>query len=134
VAVDHAWLAAAVVAVIVLIGLVLTFTRAAVRLVAAGGFVVLLVLAGVFAPTFARQAINLVMMAAVIVVLVIWALWYILWTRPRDPRVIARRQAREAAHLVAAQVRKAPPPAPPSPPPPPPASPPSGGEGGSSHA
>jgi uncharacterized membrane protein len=143
VAVGHDWLAAGVVAVIVVIGVLLMFTRAAVRLVAAGGFVVLLVLTGVFAPTFARQAINMVMAAAVIVVLVLWALWYILWTRPRDPRVIARREAREAARLAAAQARAAAPSAPPSPPR---ASPPSGGatgsppaaggggEGGSDHA
>jgi len=119
VAVEHNWLAAGVVSVILVIGIILAFTRVAVRLVASGGFVVLLVLTGVFAPTFARQAINLVMMAAVIVVLVIWVLWYILWTRPRDPRVIARRQVRTA---------------PPAPPSPPPASPPSSGEGGSDHA
>jgi hypothetical protein len=129
VAVDHDWLAAAVVATLLGLGILLMFTRAAVRLVAAGAFVVAVVLAGVFAPTFARQAISFVMFAAVFVVLVLWTLWYILWTRPRDPRVIARREAREAARLAAAQARKAPPP--------PPASPPSGsqgGQGGSSHA
>jgi len=139
VAVDHDWLAAGVVAAIGIIGVLLMFTRAAVRLVAAGGFVVMLVLTGVFAPTFARQAINMVMAAAVIVVLVLWTLWYILWTRPRDPRLIARREAARQA----AQARAAAPSAPPSPPR---ASPPSGGatgsppaaggggEGGSDHA
>jgi len=129
VAVDHTWLAVAVVVVISGLGIVLMFTRAAVRLIAAGGFVVLVVLTGVFAPTFAQQAFNFVTFAAVFMVLVLWALWYILWTRPRDPRVIARREAREAARIAAAQVRT-----PPSAPPPPPASPPSGGEGGSDHA
>jgi hypothetical protein len=132
VAVDHTWLAAGVVAVILAIGVILTFTRAAVRLVAAGALAVLLVLTGVFAPTFARQSINLVMVAAIIVVFVIWVLWYVLWTRPRDPCLIARREAREAARLVAAQARTAAPSAPPSPPPAPP--PAGGSEGGHSHA
>jgi hypothetical protein len=122
VAVDHDWLAAAVVAVVLVIGIILMFTRAAVRLVAAGGLVVLVVLTGVFAPTFARQAINSVMLAAVFVVLVLWALWYILWTRPHDPRLIANRKVREAARTGAVQARNASPP--------PPASPPSGGQGG----
>jgi hypothetical protein len=137
VAVDHDWLAAAVVAIVLVIGIILMFTRAAVRLVAAGGFVVLVVLTGVFAPTFARQAISFVMMAAVFVVLVLWALWYILWTRPHDPRLIARRQAHEAARAAAAQARAATPSAPPSGSQGGPAGtpPPAGGsQGGSSHA
>jgi hypothetical protein len=102
VAMDHDWLAAAIFGAVLLAGIILMFTRAAVRLVAAGAFIVLLVLAGVFAPTFARQAVNLVLVAAVFIVLVLWALWYVLWTRPRDPRVIARREAREAAREAAA--------------------------------
>ena len=152
VAMDHDWLAAAIFGAVLLAGVILMFTRAAVRLVAAGAFIVLLVLVGVFAPTFARQAVNLVLVAAVFIVLVLWALWYVLWTRPRDPRRIARRKAYEAAREAAAQARAAgPPAAPPAAPPPPsgdqaggPGGPPqaggqggppqAGGQGGSSHA
>jgi hypothetical protein len=153
VAMDHDWLSVAVFGIILAVGIALAFTRAAVRLLAAGAFIVLLVLAGVFVPTFARQAVNVVMMAAILVVLVIWTLWYILWTRPRDPRVIARREVRAAARLAratpwqarpaAAQARPAaPPPVPPAAPPPagdkdsghggPP--PPAAGQGGPGHA
>ena len=127
VAMDHDWLAAAIFGAVLLVGIILMFTRAAVRLVAAGAFIVLLVLVGVFAPTFARQAVNLVLVAAVFIVLVLWALWYVLWTRPRDPRVIARRKAHEAARQAAAQARAAKPPAPA---PPPAAPPPGGGQAG----
>ena len=129
VAIDRDWLAGLVIGVVLVIGILLAFTRAAVRLIAAGAFVVLVVLAGVFLPTFARQAFNGVMAAAVFVVLVLWALGYLVWTRPRDPRVIARRQAREAAR-AAARPPAAPPPAPP------PGPPPVGGkgQGGDSHA
>jgi len=144
VAMDHDWLAAAIFGAVLLAGIVLMFTRAAVRLVAAGAFIVLLVLVGVFAPTFARQAVNLVLVAAVFIVLVLWALWYVLWTRPHDPHLIARRKAYEAARQAAAQARAAKPPAPAPPPaaPPPgggqaggPGGPPqAGGQGGSSHA
>jgi len=143
VAMDHDWLAVIVFAVIVAAGVALMFTRAGVRLGAAGAFVVLLVLVGVFAPTFARQAVNMVMMAALLIVVVMWALWYILWTRPRDPRVVARRQAREAAAeasrqaareaaaraaeaRAAAAARTAAPPGPPGEPPASPPAPPSG--------
>jgi hypothetical protein len=133
VAVDSDYLAVAVFAVIFVIGIILMFTRAAVRVIAAGALVVLLVLAGVFLPTFARQVADGVMAAAVFIVLVIWAIWYFLVTRPRDPQVIARREAREAleaARLATARQAAA------APPPPPPATD-SGGkdaEGGQPHA
>jgi hypothetical protein len=133
VAVHGSWFAAGVFAVIVLAGIVLMFTRAAVRLIAAGAFVVLVVLAGVFTPTFAMQIANGVTAAAVFVVLVLWAVWYAVWTRPRDPRVIARRKAREAARQASARMAAAAPP--PAAPTPPAKSPPaSGSEGGKDHA
>jgi len=100
-AVRGTYLAIGLFVVIAGLGVALAFTRAAVRLLAIGAGIVLLVLAAVFLPTFARQIAGGSMAAAVFVVLVLWALWYLLVTRPRDPNVIARREAREAARLAA---------------------------------
>jgi len=119
---------------ILAIGIALVFRRAAVRLLAVGTFIVLMVLLGVFAPTFAMQMTSPVTVAAAGIVLVVWALWWLLVTRPRDPRVIARRKAREAA-LAAASAAPLPPASPAGEPPPaapPPAKP--KDEGGESHA
>jgi len=102
-AVRGTYLAIGLFVVIVGLGVALAFTRAAVRLLAIGAGIVLLVLAAVFLPTFARQIAGGSMAAAVFVVLVLWALWYLLVTRPRDPNVIARREAREATRLAAAR-------------------------------
>jgi len=114
VAMRHNVLAAVVFAAILAIGIVLTFTRAAVRLIAIGAGLVLVVLTGVFLPTLAHQMANGVTMAAGFVVLVIWALWYILWTRPRDPQIVAWRQAREAARRSLAEMVSPRPAAPPA--------------------
>jgi hypothetical protein len=115
-AVRGTYLAIGLFVVIAGLGVALAFTRAAVRLLAIGAGIVLLVLAAVFLPTFARQIAGGSMAAAVFVVLVLWALWYLLVTRPRDPNVIARREAREAARLAAARFvasqKKSPPSAP----------------------
>ena len=100
-AVRGTYLAIGLFVVIAGLGVALAFTRAAVRLLAIGAGIVLLVLAAVFLPTFARQIAGGSMAAAAFVVLVLWALWYWLVTRPRDPNVIARREAREAARLDA---------------------------------
>jgi len=147
IAMDSDWFSIFICGGILAIGIALALARVAVRLLAVGAFIVLLVLLGVFAPTFAMQMASPVTVAAAVVVLVIWALVWLLVTRPRDPRVIARRQARAAA-LAAAAAKVAsptPPPASPAPPvgEPPPASesPPSAppadeakGEGGEKHA
>jgi len=151
-AVRGTYLAIGLFVVIAGLGVALAFTRAAVRLLAIGAGIVLLVLAAVFLPTFARQIAGGSMAAAVFVVLVLWALWYWLVTRPRDPNVIARREAREAARLAAARFvasrKKAPaPPAaksdeipmaeevpPPTPPKPPSKDAPKGDAGGETHA
>jgi len=140
VAMDSLYFAVLVCGTILVVGIALVFTRAGVRLLGVGAFVVLVVLLGVFAPTFAMQMATGVTAAAAVVVLVLWALWWLLVTRPRDPRVIARREARLAA-LAAAKAPAAPPAAPASTPPPtggpPAASPPppqDKGEGGETHA
>ena len=111
---DSDYLAILVVAVVLAIGVALLFTRWTVRCLAAGAFIVLLVLVGVFFGTFAKQVVDGVMFASVFIVLVVWLLWYLLVSRPRDPRVIARRQAREAARTIL--LARAVPSAPPAPP------------------
>lgn len=91
------WLSGLVFAVILVGGLVLVPCRSGVRWLAVGGFVVVMVLLGVFLPTFTWQVVDGVMFAAIFVVLVIWLLWYVLRTRPRDPLVRVRKEARLAA-------------------------------------
>ncbi len=61
-----------------------------------------------FLPTFSCQVLDGKLLAAVVIVLVLWALQYLIWVRPRDPAVIARRQAR-----LAPVPATAPPPPPP---------------------
>ena len=77
-------------------GVALMFTRFGMRLLAIGAALVLVVLSGIFLPTFSHQVCNGLTMAAGFVVLVLWGLWYVLVTRPRDPLVTIRREAREA--------------------------------------
>jgi hypothetical protein len=81
---------------VVAAGVVLMFTRAALRLLAIGAAIVAVVLSAVFMPTFSHQVAGGITVAAGLVVLVLWSLWYVLVTRPRDPTIIARREAREA--------------------------------------
>jgi len=140
VAMHQDWLRVLVFGVILAGGLVLVPFRARVRWMAIGLLVVLMVFLGAFAPTFARQVTDGVMMSALFLVLVIWFLWYIAWTRPRDPVVRARKDARLAdararAEMIAqrrAATGAPQPPAPPAqppaaaPPPPPPPAPDSG--------
>jgi len=141
-AMDSLYFAVLVCGIILVVGIALVFTRAGVRLLAVGAFIVLVVLLGVFAPTLTMQMATGVTVAAAVVVLVLWALWWLLVTRPRDPRVIARRQARAAAVVAAAKAPAAPPPAPPASAPPPTEKPPAAGppppdekgEGGEKHA
>ena len=131
------YLAILVFVVVLAGGVALTRTRLGVRAVAVGAFMAFVVLAGVFFPTFSRQAFGGAMAASGFIVLIIWALWYLLVTRPRDPAVMARRQAREAALAAMAQARATAPASPPATPTPPPAGDKpadKGGKGGESHA
>ena len=133
-AVRSDYLSAGVLAVVLAGGVALMFFRFGVRVVAAGAFVAALVLAGVFCPIFARQVADGAMWAAVFLVLVLWAVWYLAWTRPRDPVRLARKKAAEEARLAAIRSRAAASVKPPSgPATPPPAA---GGkdEGGEDHA
>jgi hypothetical protein len=44
------------------------------------------VLLAVFFPTLARQLVSDTLIASIVIVLVVWALWYVLVTRPRRPK------------------------------------------------
>ena len=85
-----------------------------------GVFVVLLILLGVFVPTFSRQIVDGNLILAVFIILVVGFVQYVVWTRPRDPAISARRQARQEVRLARIQAKDAPP-AKAEPPPAPPA-------------
>jgi hypothetical protein len=93
---SHTWFSVLSFGLVVGAGIVLMFTRARTRLLAIGAAIVAVILSGVFLPSFSHQVAGGLTMAAGMVVLVLWGLWYILVTRPRNPVVIARREAREA--------------------------------------
>ena len=99
---DERLLAAMVFGLIVLGGFGLLRASAPRRWLTAGIFGVTLVLIGVFLPTFALQVMDGVMLAAIVVVLVMWTVWYLARTRPRDPVVLARKEAKRNAAIAAA--------------------------------
>jgi hypothetical protein len=63
-------------------------------------FLVLLVLSGVFFPTFLRQVADGTLLSAIFIVMVLWMLHYVVWIRPHDPVVTARTKARQEAKLA----------------------------------
>lgn len=105
---DEDWLSILVLVPIILIGLFLLRKKAAARWLAAGMFVVLLVLTAIFFPTLVAQIVDDKLLCAVLIVLVAWMIQYVVWTRPRDPVVAMRRKAREEATLarIGAKVAK----------------------------
>jgi hypothetical protein len=127
VAMDQDWLSGIVFAVVILGGLVLLRAKVPTRLLVIGAVIAALVLAGVFLPTFALQLIDGVSLSALLIVLLGWLVMYLAWTRPRDPNVIARREARQRVRMAQIHARlpqTAPPAAPEAPPPAEKASPP----------
>lgn len=96
---DGTWLNAIVFGVLALGGLILIRFGAAARCTAAGTLLVLLLLSGVFLPTFLRQILCNGLVAAVAVVLVVWGVHYLVWVRPRDPFILACKQARQQRAL-----------------------------------
>ena len=97
---DEDWLSVLVLLPVVVVGLVLLRAGASVRWLAGGAFVVLLVLAGVFLPTFVRQVVDNRLLCAVLIVLVVWLLQYVVWTRSRVRVVATPEQARAEAALA----------------------------------
>lgn len=74
---------AAIVAGVLVLGMLLLRARAPGRLFATGAFCIALVLAGVFLPTFSRQIVNGALLSAILIVMIVWFVWYLAWTRPR---------------------------------------------------
>ena len=79
---DGRWLHAIVLGLVVLWGLGLVTARLANRALAVGVLLVALVLLGAFAPTLAFQILDGMLAAALVVVLIVWAVFYVVWTRP----------------------------------------------------
>ncbi len=100
---DEDWLNALVFMSVVLGGGALLRRKASSRWLTVGGFLVLLVLSGVFFPTFFRQVADGTLLSAIFIVMVIWMLHYVVWIRPHDPVVAARAKARQEAKLARLQ-------------------------------
>lgn len=79
---NERWLSALVFVGVALVGLALVRFRLSLRLLALAGFAVLLMMLGVFLPTFARQIFDWVLFAAVLLVLALWLAVYLLRERP----------------------------------------------------
>jgi hypothetical protein len=60
----------------------------------------MLILLGVFFPTFSRQIMDAILASAILVTAVIWLVEYLAWRRPRDPEVLARREALQQLQLA----------------------------------
>ncbi len=97
---DEDWLNVLVFLSVVLGGVALLRRKASARWLTVGAFLVLLVLSGVFFPTFLRQVADGTLVSAIFIVMVLWILHYIVWIRPHDPIVTARAKARQEAKLA----------------------------------
>jgi len=97
---DDDWLALLVLVLVLVPGVALLWARPAVRWMACGAFLVLLIAMGIFFPTLSRQIVDGTLVAAVVIVLTVWCLHYIIRVRPNDPVLIARREAREQMRLA----------------------------------
>ena len=80
------WMNGMVIVVIVGVGLLLLPARTGRRWLAVGAAMVLAIFLGVFLPTLARQLAGPATMASAAVVLILWALKYLIVTRPRCRR------------------------------------------------
>ena len=100
VTIDEDWWNAIVVAVLLVGGVVLLRVASGTRLIAVGAFLSGCVLCGVFLPTFSMQVLDVVTGGAILVVLLVWSVHHLVWVRPRDPAVLARKLAREDVRLA----------------------------------
>lgn len=94
-------------AIVVILGLTLLRGGSAIRFYAVGAFLTVLILLGVFLPTFSRQILGGVLASALLVVAILWLVEYLAWRRPRDPDVIARKEARQRLRADLAPVSAA---------------------------
>ncbi len=101
------WFNVLVFGVVMALGIALMKFGTGVRTTAVGTLVILLILSGVFMPTFSRQMLGDALILAMTIVLILWAIEYVVWIRPRDPLVRARREARAAMQLARIRARTA---------------------------
>jgi hypothetical protein len=100
VTIDENWWNAIVIAVLLVGGVVLLRVASGTRFVTVGAVLSGCVLCGVFLPTFSMQILNVVTGCAILVVLLVWLVHHLVWVRPRDPAVLARKRAREDVRLA----------------------------------
>ena len=100
VTIDENWWNAIVVAVLLVGGVVLLRVASGTRFIAVGAFLSGCVLCGVFLPTLSMQILDVVTGCAILVVLLVWLVHHLVWVRPSDPTVLARKQAREEVRLA----------------------------------
>lgn len=86
--------------IVAAVGIFLLRYPTRIRFLAVGAFLTMLVLFGVFVPTFSRQIIGVVLFLAILTVAVIWLVHYFVWVRPRDPDFIARKEARQELRVA----------------------------------
>ncbi|MBU0719052.1 MAG: hypothetical protein KJ749_12445, partial [Planctomycetes bacterium] len=111
VAIDEDLLSFLIFVVVVVGGLILLRYSAAPRFFVLGAFVAVLVLLGVFLPTFSRQIVGAVLSCAILTVMVLWLVQYYAWIRPHDPDLIARKETRQQVRLARLRTKLAPTPA-----------------------
>jgi hypothetical protein len=92
-----------IVLVVAVAGLVLTVRPIDQRLWWLGGLIVAVVLAAVFAPTFANAVLGDVFFTSLGLVLVVWLVRFLAWAAPKITAWIGTRPARAAASAPAAQ-------------------------------
>ena len=117
-AVRDLWVQMLVIVIGVAIGLVLVPATLARRALVCGLVATLMLLLAVFLPSLARAMVTNAARAGATSVLILWGLWYIVVTRPRDPRVQAKGLAESAPPALPPPPVEAiaPPPVPPPPP------------------
>ncbi len=100
VTIDEVWWNAIVVTVLLICGVILLRAASSTRFIAVGAFLSGCVFCGVFLPTFSMQILNVVTASAILVVQLVWLVHHLVWIRPCDPSVLARKQAREEVRLA----------------------------------
>jgi hypothetical protein len=110
--VRYGFLHTVVLGIILWIGVRHRATPLARRAVVIGGWLVVLLVVSVFAPSLIRSLVNNAAVAAGLVVLILWVLWYLLVLLPQSPVAEAFREAAAERHRRQAEL----PPELPSPP------------------
>jgi hypothetical protein len=90
-------------AVVALLGLLLTPRPLSNKFAAVALLVVLLLVAGVFLPTFSRQIMDGALLSAILIVLAAWLAWYVWRAWPHVVAALSRKKAAEETAADAEQ-------------------------------